>query len=66
MKCPSCGSTNHRRYRSPRVRQDAIVRRHRCLDCRALFVSVQIVLTGGVEAKVAFLQSRLGFLESLL
>lgn len=55
MKCPACGSLNHRRYRSPRMRKDVLVRRHRCLDCGEVFTTAEVVITDEMATQIVLL-----------
>ena len=49
MKCPRCSSEESTRYRSPVTKDDVIMRRHRCLNCGLVFLSVQVVVTVDLE-----------------
>ena len=45
LKCPSCGSENFERYRRPTDHvPDSTFRRHRCLNCRRVFLTEQRVV----------------------
>ena len=44
VTCPSCGSANHGRYRSPKLIAGALLRRHRCNNCERIFLSAEVVV----------------------
>lgn len=52
MKCPSCGSSDSERYKSPVDRQEITLRRHRCRECGSVFLSAQTVLTDELAEKL--------------
>lgn len=52
IRCPNCGSENHSRYRAPEPVEDVLFRRHRCLACRHLFATAQLVVTGALAEKL--------------
>jgi transcriptional regulator NrdR family protein len=60
MKCPFCGSKNYERYRSPRIADDdVLLRRHRCLSCRGIFLTAEIVVTGKLALRLARIEDLL-------
>jgi len=52
LECPSCGSTNHDRYGGPITRVGVVYRRHKCRNCRCLFITGQHVVSGTEARKV--------------
>lgn len=57
LECPSCGSVNSDRYGGPITRRGRVYRRHRCRNCRRLYVTEQhVVLRGEAEDVVAELE----------
>ncbi len=63
MTCPNCGSDKYERYKAPRLinaphlvnPSELLVRRHRCLSCRSLFLTGQMVLTGKLARDLAMI-----------
>ncbi len=47
LECPACGSVNSDRYGGPITRRGRVYRRHRCRNCRRLFVTEQHVVSQG-------------------
>ena len=52
LSCPMCGAENSERYRSPEKVEDVIVRRKRCLACRHVFSTAEIVITNNLAERV--------------
>lgn len=46
LDCPNCGEEKLSRYRYPKRVGDKVFRRHRCLNCRRICVSVQRFVSG--------------------
>lgn len=45
IKCPACNSENHERFRPPAGHiEGSVFRRHRCLNCRRIFLTEQRVV----------------------
>lgn len=53
MRCPHCDSRDYEPYKDPAVRADAILRRHRCRNCKGLFMSIQLPVTGKLAVLLA-------------
>lgn len=51
MKCPKCASTSFERANGvkPVERSGVLFRQHRCLSCKHLFLSAQLVVTDEME-----------------
>lgn len=45
MRCPTCGGSEYRRHRTPVTITGVIYRRHECLKCRSIFISMQQALS---------------------
>lgn len=52
LACPSCQSQNFVRHRQPTDLADVTFRRHRCLDCKAIFLTAQLVVSDMVATKM--------------
>jgi hypothetical protein len=46
MRCPHCESQEFTRYRGPNEIEGITFRRHRCSNCKGLFLSAQVPVTG--------------------
>lgn len=49
MRCPRCGSSESKRYRSPVERDDVLLRRRECLTCGRVFLSAEVVVSADLE-----------------
>lgn len=52
LACPSCMSQDFTRHRQPAQVADVTFRRHRCLNCRAIFLTAQVVVSDSVAEKM--------------
>ena len=54
VECPACGSTAIARFRAPVMNKGVVYRRHRCLECRHIFLTAQLALSDDEDVTKAF------------
>lgn len=52
LACPECLSQDFTRHRQPAQVADVTFRRHRCLNCRAIFLTAQVVVSDSIAEKM--------------
>jgi len=52
MNCPMCKSNQSERYQSPLTIGGELIRRHRCLSCRGIYLTAQRVLSSAVVERL--------------
>lgn len=52
VACPTCGSQDFLRHRQPVGVGDVTFRRHRCQNCKAIFQTAQVVVSGAIAEQI--------------
>lgn len=52
LACPECQGQDFVRHRQPMNVADVTFRRHRCMSCRAIFLTAQLVVADSIAEKM--------------